>query len=108
MQCLDGINRTMISRQRKEEIVSLFERKIKGPGSTQEIRKISKEELKQTLVGLSYRNEDGNLHQAINDEIYQRDAQLQQKWLTVIIVMFIIGLGIFLGKEFIPLLPLAP
>ena len=99
----------MISRRRKEEIVSLFERKLKrGPGSTQEIRKISREELEQTLVRLGYRDEDARLHLAVNDEIYQRKVQLQQKWLAVIIVMFIISLSVLFGEEFIPLLRLAP
>ncbi len=99
----------MISRQRKEEIVDLFERKLhRGPGSTQEIKKIPKDELEQTLVRLSYRDEDSGLHLVVNDEIYQRKVQLQQKWLAVIIVMFIISLAVLFGEEFIPLLHLAP
>ena len=95
----------MISRQRKEEIVGLFERRLKGPGSTQEIRKISKEELKQTFPRLSYRNENADLQLAVNAEINQRYIQLLQKWLIVIIVTFIVGLGVGFGKEFILLLP---
>ena len=97
----------MISRQRKDEIVSLFERKNRGPGITQEISKISKEELEQTQVRLSYRNEDVGLHLAVNDEIHQRKVQLQQKWLAVIIVMFIVSLAVLFGQEFVPLLDLA-
>ena len=98
---------TMISRKRKDEIVGLFERRVRGPGTTQEIRKISREELEQTRVRLSYRDEDVGLHLAVNDEIYQRKVQLQQKWLAVIIVMFIVSLAVLFGQEFIPLVDLA-
>lgn len=82
----------------------MFENRVqKGPGSTQEIRKVSKDELEQTLVRLGYRDDNAGLHLAVNDEIYHRKIQLQHKWLAVIIFMFIVSLMVLFGEELIPI-----
>lgn len=101
-------NGPMLSRPRKDEIVNLFQRKLqKGSGTTQEIRKLSRDELEQTLVRLSYRDENAGLHLAVNDEIYQRKVEQQQRWLVVIIIMFVGSLTVLFGGEFLPLFDLA-